>query len=56
MPAAKIIKVYMKVRPRRIRQKDITTILIFRPTDLLSIFYAYIFFDPPTSFLFVLPA
>lgn len=44
MPAAKIIKVYMKaINQRRIRQKYITTILIFRPTDLLRVSFMLVF-------------
>lgn len=44
MPAAKIIKVYMKaINQRRIRQKYITTILIFIPTDLLRVSFMLLF-------------
>lgn len=58
MPAAKIIKVYMKaINQRRIRQKDITTILIFRPTDLLRVSFMLVFsLIYQQAFLFVLPA
>lgn len=58
MPAAKIIKVYMKaINQRRIRRKDITTILIFRPTDLLRVSFMLVFsLIYQQAFLFVLPA